>query len=121
MNSKILGAIHSKEKTSSSSNRRDRTPLNASNGAFAIEQAIRGVVGLWHAYEYLSCPLTQRRHKSIISYLEANNLTSGASALRTELGLEADSFDVATTKKYESLLEKKWTSVVRLQKKVCHP
>jgi len=33
-----------------------------------------------------------------------------------------DSFDDATRKKYEGLLEKKWTSVVRLQKKVCvHP
>jgi platelet-activating factor acetylhydrolase IB subunit alpha len=28
------------------------------------------------------------------------------------------SFDDATRKKYEGLLEKKWTSVVRLQKKV---
>jgi hypothetical protein len=27
-------------------------------------------------------------------------------------------FDEATSKKYEGLLEKKWTSVVRLQKKV---
>ncbi len=30
-----------------------------------------------------------------------------------------DTFDAATSKKYEGLLEKKWTSVVRLQKKVC--
>jgi hypothetical protein len=29
-----------------------------------------------------------------------------------------DNFDDATRKKYEGLLEKKWTSVVRLQKKV---
>jgi hypothetical protein len=29
-----------------------------------------------------------------------------------------DSFDDTTAKKYEGLLEKKWTSVVRLQKKV---
>lgn len=29
-----------------------------------------------------------------------------------------DVFDAATAKKYEGLLEKKWTSVVRLQKKV---
>lgn len=63
----------------------------------------------------------QPRHKSIISYLEANNLPNGASALRTELGLEPETFDAATTKKYESLLEKKWTSVVRLQKKACLP
>lgn len=36
--------------------------------------------------------------------------------MRTELGI-GDSFDDATRKKYEGLLEKKWTSVVRLQKK----
>jgi platelet-activating factor acetylhydrolase IB subunit alpha len=38
--------------------------------------------------------------------------------MRTELGLGEDVFDPATAKKYETLLEKKWTSVVRLQKKV---
>ena len=37
--------------------------------------------------------------------------------MRTELRL-GDTFDEATSKKYEGLLEKKWTSVVRLQKKV---
>jgi platelet-activating factor acetylhydrolase IB subunit alpha len=39
--------------------------------------------------------------------------------LRQELGLGEDVFDAATTKKYEGLLEKKWTSIVRLQKKAC--
>jgi platelet-activating factor acetylhydrolase IB subunit alpha len=34
-----------------------------------------------------------------------------------ELNLNEDVFDGATSKKYETLLEKKWTSVVRLQKK----
>lgn len=38
--------------------------------------------------------------------------------MRTELGLGEDVYDPATAKKYETLLEKKWTSVVRLQKKV---
>jgi platelet-activating factor acetylhydrolase IB subunit alpha len=38
--------------------------------------------------------------------------------LRTELNLGEDVFDANTAKKYEGLLEKKWTSVVRLQKKV---
>lgn len=37
--------------------------------------------------------------------------------MREELGI-GDEFDDATRKKYEGLLEKKWTSVVRLQKKV---
>ena len=38
-------------------------------------------------------------------------------ALREELNI-GDTFDAATSKKYEGLLEKKWTGVVRLQKKV---
>jgi platelet-activating factor acetylhydrolase IB subunit alpha len=57
------------------------------------------------------------RHKAIIAYLSSNNLPTTANALRDELNL-GDSFDAATSKKYEGLLEKKWTSVVRLQKKV---
>ena len=38
--------------------------------------------------------------------------------LRAELNLSEEVFDAATAKKYESLLEKKWTSIVRLQRKV---
>ncbi|OAA73337.1 Dynein regulator [Cordyceps fumosorosea ARSEF 2679] len=57
-------------------------------------------------------------HKSIIAYLAANNLHSSAAALREELSLSEDVYDAATAKKYESLLEKKWTSIVRLQKKI---
>jgi platelet-activating factor acetylhydrolase IB subunit alpha len=58
-------------------------------------------------------------HKSIIAYLSAHNLPDSAAALRTELNLSEETFDAATAKKYETLLEKKWTSVVRLQKKAC--
>ncbi|KAF7559527.1 hypothetical protein G7046_g4626 [Stylonectria norvegica] len=57
-------------------------------------------------------------HKSIIAYLAANNLPDSATALRTELNLGEDVYEPATAKKYETLLEKKWTSVVRLQKKI---
>lgn len=57
------------------------------------------------------------RHKSIIAYLTSTNLTNSAETLRAELNV-GESFDAATSKKYEGLLEKKWTSVVRLQKKV---
>lgn len=53
----------------------------------------------------------------MIAYLTSRNLTATASTLRQELDI-GDSFDDATSKKYEGLLEKKWTSVVRLQKKV---
>jgi platelet-activating factor acetylhydrolase IB subunit alpha len=59
----------------------------------------------------------QARHKSMIAYLSSINLQNSAAALREEIKI-GDSFDEATSKKYEGLLEKKWTSVVRLQKKV---
>lgn len=45
------------------------------------------------------------------------NLSNSAAALREELG-DSIQLDDATAKKYQGLLEKKWTSVVRLQKKV---
>ncbi len=56
-------------------------------------------------------------HKSMIAYLSANNFHQAAAALRAEASI-GDIFDAATSKKYEGLLQKKWTSVVRLQKKV---
>ena len=57
------------------------------------------------------------RHKAIIAYLSSTNRPNSAATLRQELNI-GDGFDDATSKKYEGLLEKKWTSVVRLQKKV---
>lgn len=60
------------------------------------------------------------RHKSIIAYLASASLPQSSAALREELG-ESITLDDATIKKYEGLLEKKWTSVVRLQKKVGSP
>ncbi|KAH6621510.1 LIS-1 2 [Chaetomium sp. MPI-SDFR-AT-0129] len=56
-------------------------------------------------------------HKSIIAYLTGNNLPTTAATLRGELGVGEDVLDAEKTAKYQSLLEKKWTSVVRLQKK----
>ncbi|KAJ1325945.1 platelet-activating factor acetylhydrolase IB subunit alpha [Microdochium nivale] len=66
----------------------------------------------------LTARQAEELHRSIVSYLEASNLPETAAAMRAELGLDQASFDPATTKKYETLLEKKWTSVVRLQKKI---
>ncbi|CRG91709.1 hypothetical protein PISL3812_08760 [Talaromyces islandicus] len=57
-------------------------------------------------------------HKSIVAYLSANELPNAAAALREELKLSEDVFDPATMKKYETLLEKKWTSIARLQRKI---
>jgi len=45
-------------------------------------------------------------------------LSHAAATLRTELGLGEDVFDTEKSKKYKGLLEKKWTSVVRLQRKL---
>lgn len=53
----------------------------------------------------------------MIAYMTAANLPKSCAALREELG-ESISVEDSTLKKYEGLLEKKWTSVVRLQKKV---
>jgi platelet-activating factor acetylhydrolase IB subunit alpha len=63
-------------------------------------------------HELMSC-----RHKSMVSYLLSVGMTESANALRQESKL-AETFDDASAKKYETLLEKKWTSVVRLQKKI---
>lgn len=57
------------------------------------------------------------RHKAIIAYFLSANLPNSAAALREELAGSVH-LDDTTAKKYEGLLEKKWTSVVRLQKKV---
>ena len=57
----------------------------------------------------------------MIAYLTASNLPGSAAAMRAELNLPEEVFEPATAKKYEGLLEKKWTSVVRLQKKVGSP
>ncbi|KAI1777248.1 nuclear distribution protein nudF [Hypoxylon cercidicola] len=68
--------------------------------------------------QILSNRQAEELHKSIIAYLAANKFPNSAAALRAELQLGKDVLDAATTKKYETLLEKKWTSVVRLQKKI---
>ncbi|KAK4162597.1 WD40-repeat-containing domain protein [Cladorrhinum sp. PSN259] len=59
-------------------------------------------------------------HKSLISYLASYPTLSPQtiSALRTELSLPEQAFSPRDQKKYEGLLEKKWTSVIRLQKKI---
>ncbi|KAK2006148.1 dynein regulator [Colletotrichum eremochloae] len=56
-------------------------------------------------------------HKAIIAYLSSINLPNVAAALREELRI-GETFDAATSKRYEGLLEKKWTSSMRLQKRV---
>jgi hypothetical protein len=57
------------------------------------------------------------RHKSIVGYLAIAGLSKSAAAMREEAGV-GQNFDDATAKKYAGFLEKKWTGVVRLQKRV---
>lgn len=58
-----------------------------------------------------------RRHKAMLSYLHAMGMHETYDALRRET--ENDEFDPSDAKaKWVGLLEKKWTSVIRLQKKV---
>jgi platelet-activating factor acetylhydrolase IB subunit alpha len=52
----------------------------------------------------------------MIAYLDSMNMTESAAALRKETNL-GENFDQATSKKYETLLEKKWTSFIRMQNK----
>ena len=61
--------------------------------------------------------LSAIRHKSIIAYLSSINASRSCEALREELQVD-NSFDDALCRKYEGLLEKKWTGIARLQKKV---
>lgn len=55
-------------------------------------------------------------HKSILSYLKSRNLLSSYKVLNKELATDAD--EAEEEKKYSGLLEKKWMSVIRLQKKI---
>lgn len=55
------------------------------------------------------------RNKAIADYLSANNYVDALESFRKEADLDAtESLEI----KYSGLLEKKWTSVIRLQKKV---
>ncbi|OJJ40280.1 hypothetical protein ASPWEDRAFT_47150 [Aspergillus wentii DTO 134E9] len=67
--------------------------------------------------QLLTARQAEELHKSIIAYLASVNLSHSSESLREELG-DSITLDDATIKKYEGLLEKKWTSVVRLQKKI---
>ncbi|EMD38189.1 hypothetical protein CERSUDRAFT_113343 [Gelatoporia subvermispora B] len=54
-------------------------------------------------------------HKSILEYLHANNFIDAFDSLRSETGVD---YTPDPKSKYAGLLEKKWTSVIRLQKKI---
>ncbi|KAH9928209.1 miller-Dieker lissencephaly protein [Fomitopsis serialis] len=54
-------------------------------------------------------------HKAILEYLHSNNFTDAFNSLKTDAGIE---YTPDPKAKYAGLLEKKWTSVIRLQKKI---
>ncbi|KAL2811993.1 WD40-repeat-containing domain protein [Aspergillus granulosus] len=56
-------------------------------------------------------------HKSMVAYLSSIGATQSSTTLREELEI-GDGFDETTRKKYEGLLEKKWTGIARLQRKI---
>ncbi|RFU34030.1 hypothetical protein B7463_g2283, partial [Scytalidium lignicola] len=60
----------------------------------------------------LSNRQAEELHKSMTAYLSANDLQNTAAALRAELNLGEDVFDAATAKKYETMLDRKWTSII---------
>ncbi|KAG0660858.1 protein with putative role during mitosis [Rhodotorula mucilaginosa] len=68
----------------------------------------------------MSTILTERQkdelHKSILDYLQTNGYTETLSAFKGEAHLP--DFQPDPKAKWSGLLEKKWTSVIRLQKKI---
>ena len=94
------------------------TQLCCSHEPISYKSTGRGAVSKQPSQLYNRTPADDvLSHKAIIAYLTSVKLPGSAAALRQELEI-GDTFDDATSKKYEGLLEKKWTSVVRLQKKV---
>jgi len=67
-----------------------------------------------HLYCYLSLPF---RNHAILDYLQNSGFTETLSAFEKETSLT----NKDDAQKYAGLLEKKWTSVIRLQKKVYFP
>ena len=59
--------------------------------------------------------VARTRHKSILEYLHTQNFTEAFNALQAEANVD---YTPDPKSKYSQLLEKKWTSVIRLQKKV---
>ncbi|KAM0737587.1 hypothetical protein ACQRIT_007591 [Beauveria bassiana] len=66
----------------------------------------------------LSAGQADELHKSILGYVIAQGQTTTARTLRAELHLADDVFTPATALKYGKLLEKKWNTVSRLERKV---
>ncbi|KII89078.1 hypothetical protein PLICRDRAFT_53558 [Plicaturopsis crispa FD-325 SS-3] len=64
---------------------------------------------------FLSDRQREELHKSMLEYLHANNFMAAFDALKSDAGTQ---YTPDPNAKYVGLLEKKWTSVIRLQKKI---
>lgn len=92
---------------------RSRLVLDYTYDVSSLRAAERGAVGC--TYLRLD-PQTHRcSHKAILEYLHSNNFTDAFNSLKSDTGIE---YSPDPKAKYAGLLEKKWTSVIRLQKKV---
>ncbi|KAL2832940.1 WD40-repeat-containing domain protein [Aspergillus cavernicola] len=67
--------------------------------------------------QILTTRQAEELHKSMVAYLSSINASQSSATVREELQL-GEGFDEATCKRYEGLLEKKWTGIARLQKKI---
>lgn len=61
------------------------------------------------------------RHKSIAAYLQQSGHTKSFVAFKEEIEGGSELLSEETCKQYESVLEKKWITVLRLSKKVIKP
>ena len=61
------------------------------------------------------------RQCAILDYMHTMGYTQSLAIFRQDSGISEDMFEPGKDpkSKYAGLLEKKWTSVIRLQKKVC--
>lgn len=82
---------------------------------FALVCGVAAYPHLSTTHHYRTCPSPPSRHKSILDYLHSSGLTRSYEALLEETGC---AFTPDPKARHAGLLEKKWTSVIRLQKKV---
>lgn len=72
-----------------------------------------------HAFSPTAPGLPTYSNKAILFYLHASGNDSAFEALKFESNNEELQLDDPQNKRFQGLLEKKWTSLIRLQKKVC--
>ncbi|EME83789.1 uncharacterized protein MYCFIDRAFT_84097 [Pseudocercospora fijiensis CIRAD86] len=66
----------------------------------------------------LTSKQAEELHKGIVAYLISTGHADAAQGVRDAVRLSETEFDASTAKRYEGLIEKKWTGLVRLQKKI---